>query len=253
MFCYLAREKTSVTQRVQDRGSRPPPRPRSELPTSAIVADGVAVGPWPQAQPALHGKMSIVVACWRHTPLCWSQLIALYCGATGARHAPLHRLPLQPRPQPAPPLLSTPIPSAVGSHCHVTSHAPHGASSLPRHVACSTRRFVTATSRRSTRRFDSAAAELHTSPDASHLLRRSPPPRDPPVTARFSLSPRPSPPLACMLISGEISRSISRPSPPLACSASSASEAGNKVHSRHLDGLLPFAQIAPQLPLQSLA
>lgn len=135
MFCYLAREKTSVTQRVQDRGSRPPPRPRSELPTSAIVADGVAVGPWPQAQPALHGKMSIVVACWRHTPLCWSQLIALYCGATGARHAPLHRLPLQPRPQPAPPLLSTPIPSAVGSHCHVTSHAPHGASSLPRHVA----------------------------------------------------------------------------------------------------------------------
>ena len=145
MFCYLAREKTSVTQRVQDRGSRPPPRPRSELPTSAIVADGVAVGPWPQAQPALHGKMSIVVACWRHTPLCWSQLIALYCGATGARHAPLHRLPLQPRPQPAPPLLSTPIPSAVGSHCHVTSRR-------------STRRFVTATSRRSTRRFDSAAA-----------------------------------------------------------------------------------------------
>ncbi len=176
MFCYLAREKTSVTQRVQDRGSRPPPRPRSELPTSAIVADGVAVGPWPQAQPALHGKMSIVVACWRHSPLCWSQLIALYCGATGARHAPLHRLPLQPRPQPAPPLLSTPIPSAVGSHCHVTSHAPHGASSLPRHVACSTRRFVTATSRRSTRRFVTATS------------RRS--------TRRFDSAAAPTPPLS---------------------------------------------------------
>ena len=137
-----------------------------------------AVGPWPQAQPALHGKMNIVVACWRHTPLCRSQLIALYCGATGARHAPLHRLPLQPRPQPAPPLLSPPIPSTVGSHCHVMSHAPHGASSLPRHVAprgasslprhvaCTTRRFVTATPRRSTRRF----------PRASHLPRCFTPP-----------------------------------------------------------------------------
>ena len=133
-------------------------------------------------------------------------------------------------------------------HCHVTSHAPHGASSLRRHVAphgaSSLPRHVAPRG---------ASPELHTSPDASHLLRGSPPPRDPPVTARFSLSPRPSPPLACMLISGEISGSISRPSPPLACSASSASEAGNKVHSRHLDGLLPFAQIAPQLPLESLA
>ena len=136
--CYLARvearDKTSVTQRTGSRLS--PPAPTAFRITD--FRDSYSYRRrcrWPQAQPALHGKMSIVVACWRHSPLCWSQLIALYCGATGARHAPLHRLPLQPRPQPAPPLLSTPIPSAVGSHCHVTSHAPHGASSLPRHVA----------------------------------------------------------------------------------------------------------------------
>ena len=46
---------------------------------------------------------------------------------------------------------------------------------------------------------------------------------------------------------------------PFACSASragavsSASEARHKVDSRHLDGFLPFAQIAPQLLLESFA
>jgi hypothetical protein len=190
MFCYLARDKTSVTQRTGSRLSIPAPTAFRITESSAIVTDGVAVGPWPQAQPALHGKMNIVVACWRHTPLCRSQLIALYCGATGARHAPLHRLPLQPRPQPAPPLLSPPIPSTVGSHCHVMSHAPHGASSLPRHVAprgasslprhvaCTTRRFVTATPRRSTRRFVTATPRRSTRrfPRASNLPRCFTPP-----------------------------------------------------------------------------
>ena len=246
--CYLARvearDKTSVTQRTGSRLSPP-------APTAFRITDFRDSCRWRCRWPLAASAARIA---WKNEHCCC--MLAPHALVLVPAHCPvLWRYGRTPCP-----LASTAsaAPTAAGPTTPQHAHPVSCRLSLPRHVTSlhAALRHCHVTSLHAAlrqRRGPNPSPELHTSPDASHLLRGSPPPRDPPVTARFSLSPRPSPPLACMLISGEISGSISRPSPPLACSASSASEAGNKVHSRHLDGLLPFAQIAPQLPLQSLA
>ena len=190
-----SRYKTSVTQRTEDRGSRPPPRPRSQ--NYRVFRDSYRWRcRWPLAASAAR-------IAWKNEHCCC--MLAPHALMQVPAHCPVlwryGRTPCS--------LASTAsaAPTAAGPTTPQPAHPVNCRLSLPRHVACSTRRFVTATSRRSTRRFVTAtsrrmhhtalrhcdATSLHTALrhcDATSLHAALPPSFTPPPMLHTSFAGR---------------------------------------------------------------
>jgi hypothetical protein len=183
MFCYLARDKTSVTQRTGSRLSIPAPTAVPRITESVrdsyrwrcrwILAASAARIAWKNehccCMLAPHALMQVPAHC----PVLWRYGRTPCSLASTASAAPTAAGPTT--PQPAHPV-----------NCRL---------SLPRHVACSTRRFVTATSRRSTRRFVTATSRRmhHTALrhcDATSLHTALPPSFTPPPMLHTSFAGR---------------------------------------------------------------
>ena len=152
MFCYLARvearDKTSVTQRTGSRLSPPSP-------TAFRITDFRDSYRWRCRWPLAASAARIA---WKNEHCCC--MLAPHALVLVPAHCPvLWRYGRTPCP-----LASTAsaAPTAAGPTTPQPAHPVSCRLSLPRHVACSTRRFVTATSRRSTRRFVTATSRRST-------------------------------------------------------------------------------------------
>ena len=167
--CYLARvearDKTSVTQRTGSRLSPP-------APTAFRITDFRDSCRWRCRWPLAASAARIA---WKNEHCCC--MLAPHALVLVPAHCPVlwryGRTPCS--------LASTAsaAPTAAGPTTPQPAHPVNCRLSLPRHVACSTRRFVTATSRRSTRRFVTATSRRmhHTALrhcDATSLPRRFP-------------------------------------------------------------------------------
>ena len=178
MFCYLARDKTSVTQRTGSRLSIPAPTAVPRITESVrdsyrwrcrwILAASAARIAWKNehccCMLAPHALMQVPAHC----PVLWRYGRTPCSLASTASAAPTAAGPTT--PQPAHPV-----------NCRL---------SLPRHVACSTRRFVTATSRRSTRRFVTATPRRSTRRFDSAAAPTPPPSFTPPAMFHTSFAGR---------------------------------------------------------------